>query len=64
MLCFILSYSEDWLRGKLYDKTDGLNFLIVNFPFICSNIPSPLVYGVYISLLLRYPSVVVPVRIS
>jgi hypothetical protein len=55
-LYFIPSYSEDWLRRKLYDKTDDLNFLIVNFPFICNNIPSPPAYGVYISLLLRYPS--------
>jgi hypothetical protein len=39
-LCFIPSYSEDWLRRKLYDKRDHLNFLIVNFPFICNNIPS------------------------
>ena len=54
-LCFIPAYSEDWLRRKLYDKTDDLNFLIVNFPFICNNIPSPPAYGVYISLLLRHP---------
>jgi len=25
---------------KLYDRRDYLNFLIVNFPFICSNIPA------------------------
>ena len=25
---------------KLYDKTDDFNFLIVNFPFICSNFPA------------------------
>jgi hypothetical protein len=49
-------FSEDWLRRKLYDTRDHLNFLIVNFPFICNNIPSPPIYGVYISLLLRYPS--------
>ena len=55
-LWFILSCSEDWLRRKLYDQTDDLNILIVNFPFICNNISSPPVHGVYISLLLRYPS--------
>jgi hypothetical protein len=34
---------------KLYDKKDDFNFLIVNFPFICSNIPAAPAYGVYIS---------------
>ena len=30
------------------------NFPIVNFPFICSNIPAAPAYGVYISQLIRY----------
>ena len=30
------------------------NFPIVNFPFICSNIPAASAYGVYISMLTRY----------
>jgi hypothetical protein len=30
--------SEGRLSTKLYDKRDDFNFLIVNFPFICSNI--------------------------
>ena len=43
--------SEERIRTKLYDKRDDFNFPIVNFPFICSNIPSAPVYGVqYISL--------------
>ena len=42
------------LRTKLYDKRDYFNFSIVNFPFICSNIPTPPAYGVYISQLIRY----------
>ena len=41
--------SEGWLRTKLYDKRDDFNFPIVNFPFICSNIPAAPAYGVYIS---------------
>jgi hypothetical protein len=41
--------SEGRLRAKLYDKRDDFNFLIVNFPFICSNIPAAPAYGVYIS---------------
>ena len=40
--------SECRLRTKLYDKTDDFNFPIVNFPFICSNIPAAPTDGVYI----------------
>ena len=43
--------SEGLLRTKFYDKRDDFYFPIVNFPFICSNIPT---YGVYISQLVRY----------
>ena len=43
--------NEGWIRTKLYDKKDDFNFLIVNFPFICSNIPA---YGVYICQMIRY----------
>ena len=46
--------SEGRLRAKLYDKRDDFNFLIVNFPFICSNIPAAPAYGVYISQMIRY----------
>jgi len=41
------------LRMKLYDKREDFNFPIVNFPFICSNIPSEPAYGVYLSQLRR-----------
>ena len=34
-----------------YDKRDDINFKIVNFPFVCSNILSRPAYGVYISQL-------------
>ena len=46
--------SEGRLRTKLYHKRDDFNFPIVNFPFICSNIPAAPAYGVYISQLIRY----------
>jgi hypothetical protein len=44
----------DWLT-ELYtywgavknDKRDDFNFPIVNFPFICSNIPAAPAYGLY-----------------
>ena len=42
------------LRMKLYDKGYDLNFPIVNFSFICSNIPAVPPYGVSISQLIRY----------
>ena len=42
------------LITKLYDKRDDFNFPIVNFPFLCSNIPECPAYGVYISQLIRY----------
>jgi hypothetical protein len=42
--------NEVRLRTRLYNKRDYFNFLIVNFPFICSNIPAASAYGVlYIS---------------
>jgi hypothetical protein len=46
--------SDWWLRTNLYDKRDEFNFPIVNFPFICSNIPAAPAYGVYISQFIRY----------
>jgi hypothetical protein len=46
--------SECRLRTKHYDKRDDFNFPIVNFPFICSNIPVVPAYGVYISQMIRY----------
>ena len=42
------------LRVKIYDKRDDFNFDIVNFPFLCGNIPQSPSYGVYISQLIRY----------
>ena len=42
------------LRTKLYNKRDDFDFPIVNFPFICSNIPAAPAYGVHISELIRY----------
>ena len=46
--------SERRLRTKRYDKRVDFNFPIVNFPFICSNIPAAPAYEVYISQLIGY----------
>ena len=42
------------LSTRIYDKRDDFDFQIVNFPYLCSNIPSSPAYGVYISQLIRY----------
>jgi hypothetical protein len=39
------------VKNEIYDKRDDFNFLIVNSPFICSNIQAAPAYGVYISQL-------------
>jgi hypothetical protein len=44
---YIIIDSEGRLRTKLYDEREDFNFLIVNFPFICSYIPAAPAYGVY-----------------
>ena len=46
--------SDGRLKTRLYDKRDDFNFPIINFPFLCSNIPAAPAYGVYISQLIRY----------
>ena len=42
------------INTTLYDKRDDFDFPIVNFPFLSGNTPEALVYGVYISQLIRY----------
>ena len=49
----LLSMTDGILPTKLYDKHDDFDFLIINFPYICSNIPEFQAYGVYISQLIR-----------
>ena len=38
---------------EVFDKRDSFNFNIVNFPYMCSNIPAKPTYGVYVSQLIR-----------
>jgi hypothetical protein len=42
------------IMTQLYDKWGDFNFSIVNFPYLCSNIPASPAYGVYILQLNRY----------
>jgi hypothetical protein len=54
-LDLLLEYDRNHdLYVKLYDKRDDFDFPIVNFPFMCSNIPQAPAYGVYVSQLIRY----------
>ena len=46
--------SSGKLSTKIYDKRDDFDFKIINFPYLCSNIPTSPAYGVYISQLIRY----------
>jgi hypothetical protein len=42
------------LTASLFDRRGDFDFAIVNFPFLCSNIPLLPPYGMYISQLIRY----------
>ena len=54
-LDLLLSIGRDGqLHTSIYDKRDDFNFHITNFPFLSSNIPTSLAYGVFISQLIRY----------
>ena len=44
-----LSISNDIVSTKIYDKRDGFDFEIVNFPFFDGDVPRSTSYGVYIS---------------
>ena len=42
------------LSTKIYGKRDAINFKIIHFQDMCSNIPASPAYGAYISQLIRY----------
>ena len=51
----LLSIGRDGrLHTSIYDKRDDFKIHITNFPFISSNIPASLDYGVFISQFIRY----------
>ena len=49
-----LSISNDIVSTKIYDKRDGFDLEIVNFPFLDGDVPRSKSYGVYISQLIRF----------
>ena len=52
-----LSISDGFVKTKIYDKQDDLDFDIVDFPFLDGEVPRSTSYGVYISQLIRYAQV-------
>ena len=52
-----LSITNGIVSSKIYDKRDGLNFEIVNFPFLDGDVLRSPSYGVYISQLIRFARV-------
>ena len=49
-----LPISNDIVSIKMYDKSDDLDFEIVNFPFFDCDVPRSTSHGVYISQLIRF----------
>ena len=49
-----LSFSNDIVSTKIYDKRDDFDFEIVKFPFWDGDVPRSTSYGVYISQLIRF----------
>ena len=47
-----ISICEGKFVTEVYDKRDSFSFDIVNFPYMCSNIPAKLTYGVYVHVCL------------
>ena len=59
--CYYLDFSISIYRGKfrvtLYDKRKDYNFNVILYPFLDSNIPNNLSYGVFISQLVRFANI-------
>ena len=47
------------VSSKIYDKRDGFNFEIVNFPFLDGDVPRSPSFGAYISQFIRFARVFV-----
>ena len=52
-----LSISNGFVSSKIYDRRDGFDFDIVNFPFLDGDVLRSTSYGVYISQLIRFARV-------
>lgn len=45
---------KSWFNPHVWEKRDNLSFPIVNFPFLDGDVPFPLSYGVYLSVIIEY----------
>ena len=52
-----LSILDGFISCKIYDKHDGFDLEIVNFPYLDGGVPRRASYGVYISQLIRFASI-------
>ena len=52
-LDILITIENGKYHTTIFDKRDNFGFNIVNFPHLCSNIPTKPAYGVYISHLIR-----------
>ena len=52
-LDILITIEKGKYHTTIFDKRDNFGFNIVNFPHLCSNIPTKPAYGVYISQLIR-----------
>ena len=52
-----LYISNVFVSSKIYDKRDGFDFDIVNFPFLDGDVPRSTSYGINISQLIRFARV-------
>jgi hypothetical protein len=46
--------SNGGLAASLCGRRGGFDFAVINFPFLCGDVPLSPAYGVYISQLIRY----------
>ena len=52
-----LSLSDGFVEAEIYDKRDGFDYDIVNFPFLGGGVPRSVSCGIYISQLIRFARV-------
>jgi hypothetical protein len=52
-----ITIKNNIISTSIFDKRDSYDFPIVNFPFLCGNIPQRSSYGVFIGELVRYARV-------
>ena len=52
-----MSITNGIVSSTFYDKRDGFNFELINFPFLNVDVPRSPSYGVYISQFIRFARV-------